>query len=196
MSINAVELLITGDVQGVGYRRTVAKIARRMKISGFVKNQKDGRVLIFAQGNLQQLNEFIDTVRINEPPIKVEDIEKKERKQVARYYTFIIKPGSMIEELQEGLGADEEQLRSLNNNFNDYRKEFTDYRGEFKEFAGRTDENFRTLGDKYGEISAKLTQVLETLERESTETRREMTRAVDRLSSLVDQYIKSAQEKD
>lgn len=38
-------------------------------------------------------------------------------------------------------------------------------------------------------ISEKLTQVLETLQKESAETRRELTRAVDALTELVKRFI-------
>jgi acylphosphatase len=220
LKIKALELKSIGEVQAVGYRRAIVKIARKLGISGYVKNKDDGSVLILAQGEEEALQSFVRAAKINDLPINVEEIQIRERKPVSRYETFAIKSGSLVEELQEGLGAGEIQLKTLNDNFNDYRGEFrqfagrtdenfkslndnfNDYRGEFKnytgefsQFASRTDENFKLLGDKYGEISAKLTQVLETLERESAETRRELTRAVDKLSNLVDQYIKSQQEK-
>jgi acylphosphatase len=100
------------------------------------------------------------------------------------------------------------EFRDYRDEFRDYRTEFKDYKKEFREFAARTDENFVSLGDKidrfaadtgknfvsleqkYGEISEKLSTILETLQKESAETRREMTRAVDNLSQLVDQYIR------
>ena len=46
--------------------------------------------------------------------------------------------------------------------------------------------------EKYGEISDKLTQVLETLQRESMETRKELTRAIDTLSELVRKFMAGA----
>ncbi len=49
--------------------------------------------------------------------------------------------------------------------------EFREYREEFRDFARRTDENFKAIMVKYGEISGKLTTILETLMRESRETR-------------------------
>ncbi|MFP3952490.1 MAG: hypothetical protein ACLFVP_10175, partial [Candidatus Bathyarchaeia archaeon] len=52
---------------------------------------------------------------------------------------------------------------------------------EFRGFADRTDGNFRELGERYGEISEKLTLTLETLRKESAETRRMLREAIDEL---------------
>lgn len=180
------EITIHGDVQGVGYRRVVERIARRTGVNGYVKNQKDGTVKVVAQGDGEKLETFIKEIQIEEPPIIVERIDRKGKKIPEKYSSFKIVSGSVIEELQEGLGAGQEQL-SL------FRREFKDYRGEFGSFASRTDENFKLLNEKYGEISEKLTHILETLQKESAETRKEMIRAVDNLSKLVDEYIKKRQ---
>lgn len=194
--MKAVEILAFGDVQGVGYRRVVEKIARSFNVRGYVQNKLDGTVKILAEGESKKLNGFLQAIAIVEPPIRVEALQKKERRATGRYKTFAIRAGSIVQELQEGLGAGQEQLslfrrefKDYREEFKDYRREFRDYRGEFKGFASRTDSNFKELGERYGEISAKLTQVLETLQKESAETRREMTRAIDNLSRLVDQYI-------
>jgi len=44
-------------------------------------------------------------------------------------------------------------------------------REESREFAKRTDENFKTILDKYGEISEKLSKIMEALIDESIKTR-------------------------
>ncbi|MGQ9514353.1 MAG: hypothetical protein ACUVTL_04810 [Thermoproteota archaeon] len=67
-------------------------------------------------------------------------------------------------------------------------REFIDYRQGFRDFAERTDQNFKRLM-RYGKISEKLTQVLETSQRESSETRKELTRAIDALSELVRKFV-------
>jgi len=181
--MKSLELLVTGDVQGVGYRYAVQKIARSFRIVGFVKNQSDGSVRIIAEGESEEvLDDFRRAIAIKSPPVLVEDVSTKNLRATGRYKSFKIVSGPLSDELQEG-------FRSMESQFKDYRKEFKDYHDEFRQFSGKTDENFKTLGDKYGEISDKLTRILETLEKESTETRKELTKAVDNLSKLVDQYI-------
>lgn len=62
------------------------------------------------------------------------------------------------------------EFRSFREEFRDFRDEFREYREEFREFAERTDGNFQTLMEKYGEISAKLTEIMNTLLEESKKT--------------------------
>ncbi|MFH1614688.1 MAG: acylphosphatase [Planctomycetota bacterium] len=48
--IIAKRILFSGRVQGVGFRFTACRIARRRNLSGFVRNLHDGRVEMLAQG--------------------------------------------------------------------------------------------------------------------------------------------------
>jgi acylphosphatase len=41
---------VSGTVQGVGFRYFVERVARHLKISGYVRNLHDGRVEVYAVG--------------------------------------------------------------------------------------------------------------------------------------------------
>jgi len=188
-----------GRVQRLGYRRFVLDIAQEFGIAGYVKNEKDGSVTVFAQGEEPQLNQFLERIKTPPLPISIKGFVEEVAKPDPKIKFFDIRFGSIAEELQEGFGAMEKEFRDYREEFRDYqgefrdfRQEFRDYSEEFRGFAERTDQSFKTLEERYGEISAKLTQVLETLQRESMETRRELTRAVDTLSELVRQFIGKA----
>ncbi len=75
-----VELIIQGEVQGVGYRQYVAKIGRRLKLAGCVKNLKDGAVQIRCMGDEEIINEFKKKINTHNPHdaplIDVEDIKE------------------------------------------------------------------------------------------------------------------------
>lgn len=51
---------ITGRVQGVNFRNNTEKKARSMDLTGFVKNMPDGSVLIEAEGEEENLDQFIE----------------------------------------------------------------------------------------------------------------------------------------
>jgi acylphosphatase len=53
-------IYVSGRVQGVGYRWSAVREARRKGITGYVKNLPDGRVYIEAEGTRRQLEEFVD----------------------------------------------------------------------------------------------------------------------------------------
>ncbi len=53
------QIVVTGRVQGVGYRAFVERQAISMQLGGYVKNQYDGSVLIEAEGPVEKLDLFI-----------------------------------------------------------------------------------------------------------------------------------------
>ena len=55
---SAKRYFVSGMVQGVGFRYFTQDVAERLKISGFVRNRRDGRVEVFAMGTPQQLAEL------------------------------------------------------------------------------------------------------------------------------------------
>ena len=52
-----------GEVQGVGYRYFVTGCARAAGVTGYVKNQPDGSVLIVAEGERAALDAFVRMVK-------------------------------------------------------------------------------------------------------------------------------------
>jgi acylphosphatase len=49
---------VHGRVQGVGFRYFVQQRAAELRIDGYTRNLDDGRVEVFAQGTMQQLQEL------------------------------------------------------------------------------------------------------------------------------------------
>ena len=183
------ELMVSGDVQGVGYRRAVQRIARKMNIAGFVKNLPDGRVRILVQcGDSKIMDEFARAISLRSPPIIVEGVEKKALKSQKSFKYFRIESGPLAEEMREGFGSMESQFNDYRAEFNDYRKEFKDYRGEFRSFSERTDSNFKFMDIKYGEISSKLTEIMKSLQTENLEAIRSLNRSVDTLVKVVEKF--------
>ncbi|MBA2561404.1 MAG: acylphosphatase [Chitinophagaceae bacterium] len=54
-----VQLLIKGKVQGVFYRATARQIAKKIGITGWIKNNREGRVEATVSGTEDQLQKFI-----------------------------------------------------------------------------------------------------------------------------------------
>ena len=62
-----VRFLISGEVQGVGYRYFVSRRAKDLHIAGWAKNLADGRVEVVAQGNAAALAQ-LEGVLMRGPP--------------------------------------------------------------------------------------------------------------------------------
>jgi acylphosphatase len=68
---------VSGYVQGVGFRWSAAREAKRHGITGFVKNLSDGRVYIEAEGSAAQLEAFIEWCKKGPGFGFVESVEAK-----------------------------------------------------------------------------------------------------------------------
>jgi acylphosphatase len=61
--LRALRCRVEGRVQRVGFRRYVLEAARRLKVSGYVRNELDDSVTIFAQGDEEVLQKLIEAVK-------------------------------------------------------------------------------------------------------------------------------------
>ena len=61
---SCVHLIVTGVVQGVGFRWFVERVANNLGVSGCVRNRFDGSVEIEAEGTKNVLEALIKEVRI------------------------------------------------------------------------------------------------------------------------------------
>jgi acylphosphatase len=57
-----VHVYYTGRVQGVGFRFTTEDIARDLKVSGWVKNLRDGRVELIVEAEEETLKIFLSSI--------------------------------------------------------------------------------------------------------------------------------------
>lgn len=72
LQLNAI---VSGKVQHVGYRSRVVTMARTLDLKGCVRNLEDGRVYVLAEGDRADLERFCRAIRMEDPLIRVEDIQ-------------------------------------------------------------------------------------------------------------------------
>lgn len=56
-------IMVSGDVQGVGFRFTTRRISKKFDVNGYVMNLPDGRVRIEAEGRDNELDAFFNAVK-------------------------------------------------------------------------------------------------------------------------------------
>ncbi|TFG12050.1 acylphosphatase [Candidatus Thorarchaeota archaeon] len=56
-------MIISGKVQGVGFRATTRKIATELGLKGLVRNLRNGNVEVFCEGNKEKINELATRLR-------------------------------------------------------------------------------------------------------------------------------------
>ncbi|MGH9340172.1 MAG: acylphosphatase [Acidobacteriota bacterium] len=82
--------IIKGRVQGVGFRFFAYEAAQQMGIKGWTKNLENGDVEIHAQGDEQEMAQFLNRIRSGPPLSVVSDIEVREVAADQNYSDFSI----------------------------------------------------------------------------------------------------------
>ena len=70
-----VHLLISGDVQGVGFRHATRQCARPLGVVGWVRNLPTGQVEVVAEGEPGPLDRLIDWAKVGPRSARVDDVQ-------------------------------------------------------------------------------------------------------------------------
>jgi acylphosphatase len=70
----AAQIIVTGRVQGVGFRWSLARIADDHGVRGWVRNRPDGAVEALLQGPRARLDDVIAWMRQGPPGASVADV--------------------------------------------------------------------------------------------------------------------------
>ncbi|HSK73124.1 MAG TPA: acylphosphatase [Pyrinomonadaceae bacterium] len=84
------KFLISGFVQGVGFRFFTQRSAARYQVRGYVKNLEDGRVEALAEGDEKAVEAFKHDLTTGPNYAQVEDIEETVLEPSGLYSAFLI----------------------------------------------------------------------------------------------------------
>lgn len=88
-NIICLRAVISGKVQGVGYRYSTKDKARSLELVGWVRNLADGRVEAMAEGERTQVNILMEWFKQGPPMAKVDRVEIDEL-SLGKYQDFTI----------------------------------------------------------------------------------------------------------
>ena len=77
--------LVSGMVQGVGYRYFAQRLADQLGISGYAKNLSDGRVEVYAIGRAEALESLRASLARGPHSADVESVDVEDRPIEKRY---------------------------------------------------------------------------------------------------------------
>ena len=208
-------IIAKGDVQRVGYRDTVEKIARKLKLVGFVENLKPYDVRIIAEGEDDVLNELITQIRIKDrptSPVSVEELDFEFVAATGEFEYFEIRRGEWAEELGERLDTAGALLHlsvELGKESVELGKKMLDKQDQMldkqdvmiekqdahtqvlTEFRDQTQQSFGVLDVKYGAISENISLVIEEMRKEREEREESMNRLTEAILELAESNRKN-----
>jgi acylphosphatase len=88
---SAAEVLVEGDVQGVGYRYFAQRKAAQLGLCGYVMNLSDGRVRVRVEGPREVIEEFARELEKGPPLARVEKVSVTWRAPSGRFTSFSIR---------------------------------------------------------------------------------------------------------
>lgn len=90
MGLKQVHLFVRGRVQGVFFRASTQREAKRLGLTGWVKNRSDGGVEILAEGEEDALKELIGWANRGPSAARVERVDVRWRSFVGDFFDFRI----------------------------------------------------------------------------------------------------------
>lgn len=73
--MKSIEIIVFGRVQGVCYRAFTMQQAEKLGIKGYAKNLVNGNVKVIAVGDHDQLNSFIEKLKVGPALAHVDDLQ-------------------------------------------------------------------------------------------------------------------------
>ena len=90
MATKRVQLIIRGRVTGVFFRAATQREAKRLGVSGWVKNRNDGSIELVAEGEDDAIKEIISWAHHGPSAARVEHVEVRWRGYTGEFFDFQI----------------------------------------------------------------------------------------------------------
>jgi acylphosphatase len=86
--------MVTGLVQGVGFRYFVRSRAMHLGLDGWVANRADGSVAVVAEGERADLERLAEALSVGPPGASVRDVEVEWSASTGGLQGFAVRSGS------------------------------------------------------------------------------------------------------
>ena len=90
MSTKRVQVIIRGRVTGVFFRAATQREAKRLGISGWVRNRQDGSIELVAEGEEEAIKEMLSWAQHGPSAARVDDVDVRWRSYAGEFSDFRI----------------------------------------------------------------------------------------------------------
>jgi acylphosphatase len=90
MANKRVQLIVKGRVQGVFFRASAQREARRLGVTGWVKNRTDGSIELLAEGEEDAIKEIVSWANHGPTAARVDHVDVRWRGYTGEFFEFAI----------------------------------------------------------------------------------------------------------
>ena len=142
-------IVVTGEIQKVGYRDYVQKVARKLGVLGYVENMRDGSVQVVCEAEESVIKEFKEAISVKVDFIDVNELNVLEIKEATGEFDYFeIKYGSPEEELGERMGAGILYMAATRDEINASRQDIKAMHSDLKAEAIKTHETLGSIDNR------------------------------------------------
>jgi acylphosphatase len=178
-------IIISGDVQDVGFRGKVMRIAQKSKLLGYVENLPDGRVRVVCEGEEEVIHTFKKQLEIHEDDIKVDNIELKWSDATGEFKWFEVKYSDLGAEMFQGFTTAGRKLSEVGQKVDNVAGKVDGVSSDIKAMNTDMNTRFDTLDEKYGAIS----QQMNVLTKELQKSTQSLVTLTEKIGALIDHKL-------
>jgi acylphosphatase len=141
-------IIVSGNVQDVGYRATITRIGQKSGLTGYVENLPDGTVRVICEGAEESIRKFQKNLDISEDGIDVDGIQVKWSKAQGKFKYFNVKYSDLGSEMFQGFATAGRMLGEV-------KSEIGGVRSDIRGMSKKQD----TMNEKLGHMDGKLDSI-------------------------------------
>ena len=90
MGVMRAHIIVNGLVQGVFFRANTRDMAKRLGLTGWVRNMRDGSVEVIAEGEREGIDQLIEWCRHGPPSSRIDSVSKEFSEATGEFTGFKI----------------------------------------------------------------------------------------------------------
>jgi acylphosphatase len=145
-------IIISGDVQDVGFRGIVMRLAQKSELRGYVENMRDGSVRAICEGEEKAIKAFAKKLDIRNGDVSVENVDVKWSKAQGKFKYFEVKYSDLGAEMFQGFATAGRMLGDVTKEVRIVGQKVDVVGQKVDSMHDDMNTRFDTLDTKYGEF--------------------------------------------
>jgi len=155
-------IVVEGDLWATGYRVYVVRIAHKLGVVGYVESMPDGTVSVVCEGEKENIEKFINSIRVKTETISVENVKVTYEEDTGEFVNkgFLSGGSDPIMETFEGYATATNYTAHMMNKLRDSTYELRKYQNKVEEVREIVEKETKKITDAVESIHEKFKDVI------------------------------------